>query len=251
MALILDINYSTLNDGGDCETVVLEDGTGEYDAGTNPNGYQAEAGDASGHPKRSELALYFLLTRKQPEATDFDVDYTNVESEADTVTSWSIPITSDGWYRGQMLAIPIYDATVPTYAVNQVVWYNDALYKCIITASTAESPDSAPAKWEIYTSDIEGLRELYDNITTYSPTSTIYSQYLDFLQYCFGDRVYADAWKDVSDDKPSYYNADLAFKITAFLEGAKIAAARGNYREADRKITKVQDLGDNPNCKSC
>lgn len=250
MALTLELTYSTLNDGSDCAALVLDDDTGTWDVSTNPTGYQAEAGDASGNPKRSALAVYALTTKKNPEGTDVDLDYTSVDSSADTIASWEFEITSDGWYRGQIIGAPIWDSGT-AYAVGQLIWFSDALYTCAITTSAAESPVTAPTKWTAFASTIANLRLVYDTPITYGPTTTIYTNYLDFLQYCIGDETYADAWKEVSDDRPSFYTKDSAISITAFLEGAKIAAARENFQEADRKILIVQDLGNNSYCKTC
>jgi hypothetical protein len=250
MALELKLAYSNVNDGSDCNTLVLDDDTGVYDMTTNPGGYQDEGDDGSGHPKRSELAVYTLLTKKNPESADADVDFTNVDSDADTATSWSIPITQDGWYRGQIIAVPVWDISA-AYAVGQLVWYSDVLYRIIITTAAGETPVSSPTKYETFEPTADNLRLVYDDPVSYGPTTPIYTGYLDFLQHCFGDEIYADAWKDVSDDRPSYYTKDSAIAITAFLEGAKIAAARENFQEADRKALIVQDLGNNPNCKIC
>jgi hypothetical protein len=250
MALTLKLAYSNVNDGSDCNTLVLDDDTGVYDAVTNPGGYQDEGDDASGHPKRSELAVYTLLTKKNPESADADITFTNVDSDADTTTSWPIPITQDGWYRGQIIAIPFWVDSIG-YAVNQIIWYSDVLYKIVATTAPAETPVGSPAKFEVFESTAANMRLVYDDPITYGPSATIETGYLDLLQHCFGDETYADAWKDVSDDRPSFYSKDSAIAITAFLEGAKIAAARENFQEADRKILIVQALGNNPNCKIC
>jgi len=250
MALQLQLTYSNTNDGSDCKNIVLDDSTGVWNATTNAGGYQDEGGDASGNPKRSELALYILLTKKNPEATDADNSYLNDNSSADTIATWTIPVSGDGWYRGQSVSIPILD-NAQAYGLNHIVWFSGSLYKCINPAAAGETPVSQPTRWELYEPTAANIRAIYDNPAFYSPDVTIYTGYLDFLQHCLGDEIYADAWKDVSDDRPSFYSADAATAITALLEGAKIAAARGNYQEADRKIIIVQDLGNNPNCKIC
>lgn len=250
MAVVLKLIYSPLNDGADCGTMIIDDDTGVYNVTTNPNGYQDEGGDASNNAKRSELALYQIPTKMNPEGTDSDLDYTNVDSSAETVASWSVDITSDGWYRGQVIGAPVWDTSL-AYGVQQLVWYDDLLYTCLITTGPSESPSTAPTKWLAMASTVDNLRLVYDDPIPYGPTVTIATSYYDFLQYCYGDETYADAWKDASDDRPSFYTKDSAIAITAFLEGAKIAAARENFQEADRKILIVQDLGNNPNCKTC
>ena len=244
MPLQLQLSYSNSNDGSDCKNIVIDDSTGDFSSPDNEGGY------GTSNPERNTLALYHILTKKNPEATDSDLTYTNEDSAADTVASWTIPVSTDGWYRAQSIAIPIWDAGT-AYAQDQLVWFSDALYRSNTVTSNGESPASQPAKWVAFDSTITNLRDVYDNPIAYGPTITIFTTYLDFLQHCLGDEIYADAWKDVSDDRPSFYSTDAATAITALLEGSKIAAARENFQEADRKILIVQDLGNNPNCKNC
>ena len=249
MGLVLKLKYGADNDGSECDKIYIEDDTGVYDATTNTGGYQAESGDASGNPKRSELALYQLLTKKS-RTTDSDITYTNDDTAAGSVTKWSVDVTTDGWYRSQVIAFPVWDSTT-AYGVNQLVYFSTSLYKCIVTTSAGESPSSAPTKWEAYQSTTTNLRTVYDNISTYSPTTTIYTAYLDFAHTCYSNKIYGDAWKDVSDNSPSFYDTKTAIKITAFLEGAKISAARSNFADADDKLMVVLDLGENPNSIKC
>jgi hypothetical protein len=244
MALVLAVEYSTSNTDADCTEAIYDDDTGTYNAGTNPGGW------GSPNPERTDYNLYGLLTDKQPEGTDTDTAYTNNAAEADTLTAWTYEISADGWYRAYSIAIRDWDATA-AYSVNQIIYYLGTLYKCIVTTSAGEDPVSAPSKWTSYADTAAGLREIIDNTSTYSQESTIYVAYADYVEKCRANGIYGDVWELESSEKPSQFTPELAYKITAFLEGGKVAEARGKYAEANSKILKVSDLGVDLNCINC
>lgn len=105
MALELKIKKKTESKDG--KTVTFEDTTGTYDATTNPGGYQAEGGDASGNKKRSEVLLQIEVTYK-PSSGDTALVVNDYDQ--DTAAEWTANLETDGWITAKLKA---YDASSP------------------------------------------------------------------------------------------------------------------------------------------
>ncbi len=255
MALTIVQQFSTANTADVCTSIITDDTTGVWDVVTNTTGYQAEAGDASGNAKRSELALYIFVTKKEYPGADSSIVYVNDETTADTIARWTITgIAVDGWFRVRLLGFPIWDSGT-AYLLDQIVWYNDDLYIVTAALTTAgQAPDGAgAADWD--TASVPTLTTIYDNVGDHDDTSTIYLSELDLLQVCLSNAGFADLVADNSKDNCcsdcGSENEQLLCKVRSMLEGAKVAAARARFLQGEQKILVVTDLLAGKDCFAC
>jgi hypothetical protein len=245
MALVIQVTPSSLNDPANEDLRIYDDGTGDYDAVDNTGGWGAP------NPERSEYALYITVLKKIPDGTDLEVEYDNDDSAADTVESWNVTIERDGWYQTFLIVIPVWDASL-TYSINQLLWFNDALYRVIVATAAGESPTTAPAKYAAFSDTETNLLDVVENTNDYSIEGVIYTDQLDDFVTYRGDEFYSDVYQLASSYCSDTINVpELVYKTTVFLEGSKIAYARNRYAEADKKIGVVIDLSNGIDPSTC
>lgn len=243
MALVLQSEYSATNTDGNCDVIIIEDSTGDYNAVDNPGGWGAP------NPERSEYALYSVLTKKI-EGDDTDIVDSANDATATSIDTFNLTSVGDGWYESNLVAIPVYSGS-QAYGVNQVVYFTNQPYICTVTTSAGEDPISTPAKWDSFESTAANLRLILDSVATYSPTIAIYTSLDNILETCSSNKIYADAWKDQSSGCAECYNYEDTMKITSYLEGAKISFADNEYNSADKKIQVVIAFGQGNDCTNC
>lgn len=138
MALELSLSVST--EAADGTSITIADDTGTYDVSTNEGGY------GSPNEERADLRLYMLPLKKAEDgsATVLDVDNDTAES----VDSWEITLTSDGWHSFGVVAANPYSGSTDYSLLNIV--YEDAsneIYICKKVngpGSTVVAPSSDP-----------------------------------------------------------------------------------------------------------
>ena len=242
MALTLTPTYSSSNSLTNYDDMIIDDSTGTYDAGTNPGGYGAP------NPDRADLGLVLVAQKKgYGNIADTELEYSNTGNDFDTIASWTVDVTVDGWHEAVILGIPIWSAG--TYDQSQAIVEADVVYICDANGTTTQPSVSG---WTVATqTNLEAIR---DDLVTYSPTSTVYSGTLNTVltslgDIGYGDSVAADLSKDCAPE--CYDDITETNKIWAYLEGAKISAARSKFMEAERKVLIYTDLIAGKDCKNC
>lgn len=247
MALALTLTYSASNTADNCGEAIIDDTTGTYDAGSNPGGYGAPNED------RADLALYLFAIKKGYNTADVELSYTNVDAEADTVASWTVPVSVDGWHRFRVLGIPQWDSGT-SYALNQVVWENDDLFIATTAGTTIGDAPSGAGSGE-WSTTVPTLATIYDDPVTYGPTTTVHIGERDQTLFCLSNKCYADLVSDGSKggccDDCAEENKNTLCDVEAMLEGAKVAASRGRYLESEKKVLIVTDLCAGKDCFNC
>ena len=200
---------------------------------------------------RVDFAVYLSVLKKEPSGTDTIVAVANDDTTADTVASWSVAITEDGWYQAQLVLIPVWDSAA-TYSINQLIWFTDALYRVVTATAAAESPVTHSAKYATFASTDANIYDVAINTSNYSIEGIVYTDQLDDLVTYRGDTAYKDIWQAASSYCADYSNVpERLYKLTAYLEGAKIAFARNRFAEADKKMDVVADLAAGKDCVGC
>jgi len=242
MALILNPTYSTSNSFATPESLIVEDSTGAYNVTTNPGGYGTPNED------RVDLGLVITVEKKGYGSTaDVEITYDNSVNTLTTVASWTIAVAIDGWFKITCMGIPVWDVSI-TYAANQAVAYNNVIYTSVAGGNLGNAPGGA--EWDTSIT----LITIRDNISTYSPTTTIHVGVLDKIvtslgDIGYGDAVSADTAKDCAPD--CYDDINETNKIWAYLEGSKISGARSKFMEGERKVLIYTDLIAGKDCKIC
>lgn len=137
------------------DLVVLTDTTGAYNVTTNPTGYGAP------NAAFAAYAHYAIIRKKNVDSVADEV-LTLTAYNPITDTVFQAPRTTDGWYEGKKLTIPIWVTltayTSGTAATGSIVYYSGVVYYCITTNSDAAF---TPAKWTA----VSDLTTIEDNAT--------------------------------------------------------------------------------------
>lgn len=187
-------------------------------------------------PARNELALYFKAYKMDKDGNDTELAVTG-NSTPDLITSFSFPVTIDGWYKVLAISITVFNI-VDSYVTNDIVFNSGNLY-IALQASTGNLPT---------------------NPTYFSPVSidaalvsggNVTEQYFDyvFVEYgkqCAGNAVGEWAKKydcgacNKTDLMASWLQRDaMVYAIERFY-------AISQYSKAEEISRKLENL-----CESC
>lgn len=144
MALEIKVQKTSIT--SNCKTFTIDDVTGTYDAITNPGGYGAP------NPERSDLYLALVVTLKK---SDGDELITVPSYTPNTVTTWSVAVTEDGWYEIYLCAAYEYDSNL-TYIENAVVYYpsTNSFYYSVVDNNYDNSVMN-DAYWKLVTTSLQ------------------------------------------------------------------------------------------------
>lgn len=151
------------------EQIAVQESTGAYNITTNPGGY---GGGDELNPAASDVAQFLFAFKK-----NFSEDDVNLTSLIDNTLSengdddkiWTLDITDydDGWYKFYLLVCPIYDAAV-SYDTNQIVSYNNGLWKSLQDANVGNTPVEGVNWTAVNTADtVANLETILDSASNY------------------------------------------------------------------------------------
>lgn len=225
MALVLDVDVTAQTT--DCGTLTVTDSTGNYNVSTNPTGWGAP------NAVRSDYYIKLFVTLKK---TTGDEPITIDTYNANTVTSWSVDITEDGYYNVYAFACLEFDAGI-TYAIGEIVFYDDEFY-IAIASSVGDAPDTSE-NFEVLAT-VDQCRDAVD-----LPQDDVYESNFDYTTVCNGNKCFARSVRnrgcDCDEDCGCKEVADYE-KIRLKLEAVDIHSDLGEYTKAQEIIENLNDI---------
>lgn len=224
MALELKIRVSSVFD--DLTKVVIDDANNQLSTALQYG--------QGGNPLRSALGLFLYATQKNVGTTpDADVVVDNTDPE--NVSQWTLDYAEDSMFEYVLIAGNDYDGGT-AYALNDIVYYSNALYICI-QAGTGQQPDISPLYWTDVTTD---------PVTILGTGANFYSYTLNQLLAYNIETQYAKLIADKSKngqclicDEDEQKRIDRA---NFHIQAAKVAWYQGLVNQAGYNITTLKDM---------
>lgn len=233
MALELKIEKNSIT--SDCSTLNITDQTGNYDVTTNPGGF--------GGPNEIRANLYIKLFLTNKKSTG-DVAIAIDPYDENTVASWSIPITEDGYYEVFSFACLAWGSGI-TYQTGYIAYdaATDKFYKSLQDSNTNHLVTDT-AWWAEATTIDEFLVAV-----NASQPDTYYDIY-SYIELCRSVECRNDAILKEADcnciDKCIIKDYE---KLRTLIEAIQIKAASLEYTNAQVIVERVQEICANlPDC---
>jgi hypothetical protein len=244
MALILKVD-PTITVSSDCADVTVSDGTGDYDAGTNPGGYGAP------NTVRGEIALYMQAYSYNNDAS---VNVKEILTSTDNplaVTAWQYKPSIDGYYKFRIIGAKAWDIAVAYMAENIIYFVGGSaattgLYQAIQN-STGETPEANPTYWAMITTtelnnadvDAEDLLEA--------------SELQDYFLACNSAVCYSKATVQLTSGIVGSCNCDTNDmkdwqNIHALYNGMLVLIEQDQQYDAQKVAQFMEDVCEEANC---
>lgn len=212
----------------DCSTLTVTDNTGNYNVSTNPGGY------GSPNEARANLYIKLIVTIKK---TVGDELITVPAYNENTVTSWSITLTEDGYYEVYSFLCKAWNALV-TYAAGYIAYdvSTDTFYKSLQAANLNHAVGDNPWWTPCKTPAAE-----YKVAIALSQPDT-YSDVDEFIELCNGVicRAKANVIAYDTDRTGSCGCGDKFREIDFLIKTARINAADSAYSKAQEVVENLQ-----------
>lgn len=163
---------------------------------------------------------------------------------ASTDGTFSLSITSDGWYKFKYIAVPVFVAVTETYAVNDLLYdsADDNLYRCIQGFTGINSPNTRPDLFAVVTDP----STVFDDIGTASDPANIHYQEFDTIvrvntNKAVGNAATTAALEQCGDCTRSE-DVELYELLTVMLDGMAIADGRGLYVNGEKIARRAERL---------
>ncbi len=232
MALVQVLEKTSIS--SDCITLVISDSTGAYNVSANPGGY------GTPNPARASLYMIFFCNLRSATGarTPIDVPAYNYN----TVASWAITLSQDGWYELYAFSTIAYDVAT-TYALGDITFDvgTNSFYKSLQAGNIGNAVSNA-AWWEV-TTDIDDFIA-----ATGASQPNAYDVTLNDVELCRSVKCKAMALFQAAeaDDCSCDDNNDCALqpyeKIRLRVEAALVAAALQDYADAQEFVDDITRL---------
>ncbi len=226
MALVLSVVKTSIS--ANCNTLVVSDATGNYNVSTNPGGYGAP------NPARSSLYIN-LIVNVVTSAGRQNVPIPAVTSSAyyNTVSSWTMTVSQDGWYELYMFATAAYSGGT-TYQLNYIAYdpVSNAFYQSQSNSNTGQSLSNATYWLQI--TDITKFA-----LATQSGDPNSYDTTTNYIELCRSIKCEATALSNASSDCCAADQLQQYEKIRMKIEGATYSGGAALFSQAQ---TIVEDL---------
>lgn len=228
MALVLNVDHSATSTS--CGELTILDNTGNYNVSTNPTGW------GSPNAVRSDYYIKLILALKKTTGDE----YITVDAYNDnTVTSWTVDITEDGYYQVFAFACLAWNSGT-TYALGHVVYSaaQDQYYKSL-QASNLNNAVTVAAYWEV----ADEISDFTAAVDTYSQTLTYYSTD-NHVELCNSRKCMAKALVNLGcgcedcDCHDPHHPANIRLKI----EMAEANEGLEQYTIAQEIIENLQEI---------
>jgi len=220
--MALNFDVCKVGNKSDCSLLYIEDKT-IY--GTTPDA-------------RTDYALFLAGFFYQENADDLRVNIDNILSE--TVVTWSIPSTSDGYYYFDLLPILIWKSTL-SFSVGDICYQNTFYWKALTNNSNLIPTDNEGTDWEKVEDpylEIENLNELGNPVIEQVTRVDEFS--LCRADICYGN-VVDDFAKNGCEDCNTA-NTKTMVKVTGLVQNAYMLVSQTRYVEAHRVALLLQDI---------
>jgi hypothetical protein len=184
------------------------------------------------NPERNDLAVVLLYFKRSAENVDTPIDVDN--SAPNTTTVWQVEAPNDGWYRGYLFAIPVYD-NAETYSLGHLVFYNGDIYQSISESdiSGTNPQDGIGVEWQLYEGD---FIEIFDDGNTNVEWGVVNNNLYRDVEKCLSDRNESLSEDVLCDDKVGLEKLVPNLTYGALLNAAKSKFLRNKYAESQRII---------------
>lgn len=228
MALVLDLIEKNIY--ADRISVDLEDAS---------TGWGDPIDGGGTYPLRADVGIHLF-------GWEMDYNSNRVQSitisntDAGTVTLWSIDLSQDCWYQVDMLAITLWSAG--SYNAGRVVSHNGKIY--ITDVTTTDTPGLPGSDWDEVT-DHEDLLDDDSNAVKTAYTSDVYFSRENFLHHTNADKRTVDNLDVLDIFSKDYSQSEDIFTVckqVVFLNAAEWNILRGDHYKADLIVRRHEDL---------
>jgi len=193
----------------------------------------------SGNPARAALGLFVYVTKKEVgDGVDSIIFNGSANGDPETAAAWQPDFAEDNWYESVAIAGNDYVGGT-TYALNDVVYYDNALYISLQAANTGNTPDAAPLYWQNVTED-------KDTILNSGNASTYYTVEINDGLFDHASVVYAQTVADNSKNgicsACDHEDKEALDRIDFHLQAAGVADYQQLYTLAQWNIETLKTL---------
>lgn len=237
MGLVLQLVKTSIS--ADCNTLVISDSTGVYNVSINPGGY--------GAPNPARNTLYMILFCNLRDSSGNRTPVTIPSYNYNTVTSWTITLSQDGWYELYAFSTIVW-AGGTTYAQGNIVFdvASNSFYVSQVSSNTGNAVTNV-AYWLPTTNILDFIA------ATAASQANAYDVTLNDVELCRSVKCKANAlFQAVEQDDMSINTNDCTIqpyeKIRLRVEAALVANAEFIYSDAAEFIDDLNTLCAKCNC---
>lgn len=229
MALERSIAKSSIT--ANCETVTITETTGDYNVTTNPTGYGAP------NETRANLYIAFFLTFKPSDGDEaIEID----AYDPNTVASWEVGISRDGYYEAYSLACLAYGGGI-TYETDYVTYdtATELFYKSLQDSNTGNAVSDTDW-WEA----IEDVDDLKAAVVAEQPD--IYAAFYEWIEvcnstHCRNKLAVKNAEGDMNNPGANQETKGKADRVNDLLIAAVVHDAGDTFSQGQRVIELIEN----------
>jgi hypothetical protein len=191
--------------------------------------------------ERNTKAVYLLAFKVDEELEETALTIETYDPE--TVTEWVVENTTDGHQKFVLLVVQIYQA-LEQYEANDVVFYNDLLYRNVSGGNLTGTTPGTDANWSAVTS-----AEVYALIDTAEEAPNLLLEVVQTVltfaaQQCLGTIAAQHAKENCGGTCGDSRLKDKFDELWTLIYVANIASTRGKYTEGERQMRMAETYCD-------